>query len=513
MKLTIRVVGMLTVMICIIMVPAFLVIWDKQQQTVIEQARLRALTIYQMIIVTRQWVAENRDRIEPVPAEATKELSIYANYMMTDFSFHITSDKLINPENVADDFENRAMEALKTTRGAEYAERYNDPEIGDIYRYAAPLLINVSCIQCHSHQGYIVDDFRGLISIKIPLTELEKSLQKSNSTYIQTVFFGFCGVLIVVSALLYRMVLRPLNTLTYAVGNIRKGDYSMRTGPSINTDDEIQELAEAFDTMSAQIAENEENLKAKLDEAVQKYVSLVDELQKANATLGTLNQLKTDFLDSIAHEIRTPLTKVMSYAELLNDPRFEDDKTSRIRFGEALKKHITALTAMFNDIITLSRLEHDQHPYHKIPVNLKDIIEDVFYTYERDLAEKQLNVSFNISPSLLLTVDGETFRYALTNIISNAVKYSHKGGTIHVSAVSDAEAVTISCRDEGVGIPEADLKMVVNRFHRGSNVKNYHGTGLGLAIVARVVRDHGGSMQLDSVLGEYTEIRITLPLG
>ncbi len=510
MKLTVKVVSLLTLMIILIMIPAVIVIWQNQRSSIIEQARIRALTIYQMIVVTRQWVAENRDRIEPVPAQATKELSQYANYM-ADFKFHITSDILVNEENAPDAFEIRAIKALKIGEN-EYAEIYNLPGMGDVYRYAAPLMINESCMQCHAVQGYRVSDFRGLISVIIPLADLETSIKKGNSTLIFTVFVGLSGIIIIVCLLLYRLVLSPLGILTDAAGKIRRGNYDVKT--EIKTDDEIQELSEAFDTMSAQIAENEDTLKAKLDEAVKKYIDLVGELKETNKQLGSLNQLKTDLLDSIAHEIRTPLTKIMSYTELLNDPRLANDSASRAKFGEALKRNVASMTNMFNDIITMSRLEHGQHPYHRIPVALKEMITMILENYEREIAEKYLTVNLELEENLIISVDGESFEHALTNIISNAVKYAKEHGKVIIKAGKKESNIVISCRDEGVGIPPEDLEHVLKRFHRGSNVKReYPGTGLGLAIVARVINAHEGKMEIFSEVGKYTEVRLILPVN
>jgi signal transduction histidine kinase len=489
------------------MIPAVIATWQNQRNSITEQARIRALTIYQMIVVTRQWVAENRDRIEPVPAQATKELSQYADYM-ADFKFHISSNILVNEENAPDSFEIRAIDALNN--GAEeYSEIYNIPDMGDVYRFAASLTINKSCMPCHAGQGYKIDDFRGLISVIIPLADLEESIKKGNRTLIFTVFTGLAGIIIIVCLLLYKLVLYPIGMLTDAVGKIRRGNYNVKT--EIKTNDEIQELSEAFDTMSAQIAENEDTLKAKLDEAVKKYIDLVGELEEKNAQLDSLNQLKTDFLDSVAHEIRTPLTKIMSYTELLNDPRLADDTASRAKFADSLKRNVTSMTGMFNDIITMRRLEYDQHPYHRIPVALKEMITVILDNFERESTEKQLKIEINIDENLIALVDGESFGYAMSNIISNAVKYSEKNGKIVIKAAKTDDKIIMSCWDEGVGIPQEDLAHVFKRFHRGSNVKReYPGTGLGLAIVDRVINAHEGKMEIFSEEGKYTEVRLTL---
>ena len=508
MRLTAKVLMVLAVMLIIIIIPVVILIWQNQQASIIQQARIRALTLHQMIVVTRQWVATNRDRIEPVPAQATKELSQYANYM-ADFRFHIASDKLINPENAPTEFEERAIAAF-LKGGTEYWERDVTEEFGRVYRYAAPLLINESCLPCHSHQGYELDDFRGLISVQIPLEDLEQAVRSSNITLIVSFVLGLVMAILVLSQLMYRLVLSPIGALTEATVKIRAGDYTFTT--KLKTNDEIQELSEAFDMMSEQIARNEDNLKARLQEAVQNYVDTVEELKEKNIELDTLNQLKTDLLDSIAHEIRTPITKILSYSELLTDTRIADEP-NKAKFAKLLKRNIQSLTSMFNDIITMSRLEHGQYEYHRIPLALRELVGKIVENYEREIGSKGLLLRIEISKDFRIIVDGESFQDVMNNIISNAVKYSYENTEILIKAWREGEDVVISCRDEGVGIPETDLPHVFGRFQRGANVKNeYTGTGLGLAIVERVVTGHGGSLSVISVLGKYTEITVRLPI-
>ena len=502
MELMAKITFLLSVVILIIMVPSVTLLWKNQQKTVLEQAHIRAQTIHQMIVVTRQWVAENRDRIEPVPAVATKELSRYADDIAS-FRFHITSDKLINPENAPSSFELEAMHEMKNNYRAEYSRVISDPEHGNMYLYAAPLYLNEWCLSCHAHQDYKVDDFRGLISITFSLEDIEKTMAANNKIVICTIIAGFMSMLAVICFLIYRLIVRHIRTLTSATNAIGRGA-SVRT--DIKTNDEIETLSRAFDRMSAQIASNDETMKAKLSEAV-------EELERKNKTLGSLNRLKTDLLDSVSHEIRTPLTKILSYSELLNDSRILQNDEVRTQFASSMKNNINAIKNMFNDIITLSRLEHEQHVYHKIPVNIRDMVNETSELFDLEIKAKNLELTVEINENDVIHVDGETFASVISNIISNAVKYSRQNGRILLKAGAEDESYIISCTDHGVGIPEEDIDKAFVRFYRGSNVKKeFQGTGLGLSIVARIIKAHKGSVHLESKIGEYTKITIILPL-
>lgn len=510
MKLMVKIIFLLTLVILIIMIPSATLLWQNQQRTIVEQAHIRAKAIHQMIVITRQWVAENRDKIEPVPAIATKELSKYADHMAT-FRFHITSDKLINPDNAPTPFEIEAMDYMKTNLTNEYSKVVKDEKLDNIYMYAAPLFINESCLGCHIHQDYRVNDFRGIISITFSLNEIEQTMENNIKVVHYTIIITFVSLLAVICFLIYWLIIRHIRTLTNATGDISKGKI-VKT--KINTDDEIQTLSKAFNEMSAKIASNDAVVRGMLDEAVSKYVDTVKELEEKNKTLLSVNQLKTDLLDSISHEIRTPLTKILSYSELLNDPRVLENGELRDTFATSMKKNINSIKNMFNDIITLSRLEHHQHIYHKIPVNLYEMISETWAIYDLDVKNKNLNIEIEINKNDVIYVDGETFSTVISNIISNAIKYSKENGKIIVTSSYDNTDYTITCTDFGVGIPKDDIYNISERFQRGSNVKNLiPGTGLGLSIVTRVIEAHKGSFKIESEVDKYTKVTIKLPLS
>ncbi|MBQ3033012.1 MAG: HAMP domain-containing histidine kinase, partial [Deferribacterales bacterium] len=277
---------------------------------------------------------------------------------------------------------------------------------------------------------------------------------------------------------------------------------------------EIQTLSEAFDQMSSQIALNDEIMKARLSEAVSKYIAVVEELEQKNKTLGSVNQLKTDLLDSVSHEIRTPLTKILSYSELLSDSRILQNDEIRTKFASSMKSNINAIKNMFNDIITLSRLEHEQHIYHHIPVNIHEMAKEISELFDLEIKAKNLDITININKTDVIYVDGETFSSVISNIISNAVKYSKPQGKIVIEAYKENDNYIITCLDHGVGIPKDDIENTIERFFRASNVKKeFPGTGLGLSIVIRIIKAHKGEMNIESELNQYTKIIISLPLS
>ncbi len=510
MRLMSKIILIIFIVVVFISVPAVLMLIQNQNKVVQEQAHIRAQAIYQMIVVTRQWVADNRDMVMPVPAVVTKELSRYANHM-ADFKFHITSDKLVNPENAPTSFEKIASKKIQDNKLSEYADVYIDENNNKHYRYAAPLFINQACLSCHYEQDYRIDDFRGLISITFPLDEMEKSIASNTKITSYSVIIGIIMIIASISFSIYIMIIRHLTTLQKAAESLRLGD---RIETNIKTNDEIETLSLAFDQMSMQIANNEEILKHNLQQTVSKYIDLVKELEQKNEKLDSVNKLKSDLLDSIAHEIRTPLTKILSYSELLQDERIPENAEMRDKFTSALKHNVNVLKNMFNDIITLSRLEHDQHTYHPIPVQIDSLIDDLLNGFEIDIQNQNLILKKEVMPCTVC-VDGETCTIALSNIISNAIKYSKESGIIEINGFINQEinAYTITFKDYGIGVAKEDISKLFERFHRGENAKKeYPGTGLGLSIVARIVKAHKGNIKIESEIDKYTVVTINIPL-
>lgn len=505
MKLSVKLILYLTAIMIFTLSPVLLLIWNHQRNIIFEQAKIQAKTLFNMIVITRQWVAENRDRIEPVPAVATKELSKYAN-KMTEFRFHITSDILVNPENAPDDFEKKAIKLFRNGV-KEYDDIIDDKEIGKVYRYMAPLFINESCLKCHYYQGYKIGDFRGGISVFIPLKEIEESIKSNNRLFYATAFILFTSLLIGIIFLLDTFILKYLKRLSISAKAIIN-DKNIQI-PVFSTGDEIQELSEAFNKMYNQIIKNEENLKIKLKEAISEYMKVHDELVIKNQELLKSNKFKSDIIDSLAHEIRTPLTKIISYSDILlrtkNDEEVED--TAK----KVIVRNAGYLNRLFNHFLILTKLEYSTFEFKRDKVLLLNNVIKWLNFYHEDISKKNISVKIDIPEDMVLVVDEDFFDHVLNNLLSNAIKYNVDFGKVEISAKYDGDKIIISVYDTGVGIKDEEKDKIFQRFYRSENVKKrISGTGLGLSIAYRVIEKMGGKLKVESAFGKYTVFKVIL---
>ena len=227
-------------------------------------------------------------------------------------------------------------------------------------------------------------------------------------------------------------------------------------------------------------------------------------------------QLKSDFLANISHELKTPLTAIRAFGDLLHSGRAS--KPERVReYGGIIKTESDRLTALINNILEMSRLERGIRKYRMNPGDLRDTVSETveMFRHSPEAADFDIKVILSLLP-VRTSYDEGAIRQAIINLLSNAVKYSGNNDDprILVELVGNANEVIIEVTDFGVGVSDEDKRNIFTPFHRSINdeVQAKGGTGLGLAIVREVARGHGGNISLESKLGKGSVFRLRLPI-
>jgi len=235
------------------------------------------------------------------------------------------------------------------------------------------------------------------------------------------------------------------------------------------------------------------------------------ELHQALAEERELNRLKSNFIAMVNHEIRTPLALILGSAEIL--ARYLDrlSPEKRTEHLQTITQSVDRMSGLLEDVLLFSKAEAGRMEFRPEPMDLREFCSQ--------LADEMRSATHRRCP-IVLTVaeigparaDKTLLRHILSNLITNAVKYSPAGTPVEVSVRSEAGEAIITVTDQGVGIPEADQKRLFSPFFRGKNVATLPGTGLGLVIVKHCTEQHGGQLQLTSVEGRGTTVTIRLPL-
>lgn len=226
-----------------------------------------------------------------------------------------------------------------------------------------------------------------------------------------------------------------------------------------------------------------------------------------------VDRMKSEFLSTAAHELRTPMASVYGFSELLLK-RDYDDSTRRDLLG-TIHRQAGALIHLLNELLDLARIEARSGKDFRIARRpLRPIVEQTVAALLMPNDARKVEVAL---PAALpeCDVDEEKFQQALTNLLSNAYKYSPGGGTIRLDAVFDDDGgrVGIRVRDEGLGMTREQLARCFERFYRADTSGNIPGTGLGLALVKEIMDILGGSVEIDSVYGAGTTCVLWLPRG
>ncbi|MBN1164058.1 MAG: GAF domain-containing protein [Candidatus Krumholzibacteriota bacterium] len=237
----------------------------------------------------------------------------------------------------------------------------------------------------------------------------------------------------------------------------------------------------------------------------------ISRLEHETEKLETANKMKMGYISHLSHEFKTPLTSIKAYVESLRDNLDDPDFQEKNDFLEVISTETDRLIRMVNKVLDISKIEFGQRSLRRKVFNLPRLIADVEYSLQPYLQEKGLHLIVTM-PEEIPPVDGDEdlIKQVFINLISNAIKFSPHGSRIFVAAAEDAVSIKVTIQDEGVGIPEEDLKNIFKQFYQAGNGPN-EGVGLGLAIVKNIIEQHGGYIQVASDEGKGANFVFTLP--
>lgn len=226
-----------------------------------------------------------------------------------------------------------------------------------------------------------------------------------------------------------------------------------------------------------------------------------------------IEKLKSDFVANVSHELRTPLQSIKLGLETITDGPAKGDAYAKQKFFNIMKNETNRMDQLITDLLTLSKIEQEEHKRPNDKVNIKDIINVVVSNLETLSRNKKIKISNLISSDMIVLGDQNKLVEVFYNIIENAIKYSDENKKISVYAEIKDDYVEIKIIDQGYGIPKTSLGRVTERFFRvdPEKSKKIGGTGLGLAIVKHLINQHRGELNIRSELNKGSEFEIKLP--
>ncbi|GIP42604.1 sensor histidine kinase [Paenibacillus sp. J45TS6] len=285
------------------------------------------------------------------------------------------------------------------------------------------------------------------------------------------------GVLVLVFTIsigLANSIVRPINIITAASAEMAKGRFDVRIEGDYKY--EIGELSSTLNYMAEEIVRS--------------------------------NQVKDDFISSISHELRTPLTSIKGWNETLESGGYDPEET---KMGlKIISKETNRLIGLVEELLDFSKLQQNEMKMVKGTVSVREVLQEIMLNVWAKAEQKQIKLRLSAEEEDYLIIgDGNRLKQVFLNVIDNAIKFSHMNTWIDITIKREQDQVVVIVQDTGIGISEEHLERVKDRFYQ---VDHQHGgTGLGLAISQQLIELHGGTLQMESELGNGTTVTVKLP--
>ncbi len=226
-----------------------------------------------------------------------------------------------------------------------------------------------------------------------------------------------------------------------------------------------------------------------------------------------IDRMKTELVSMVAHELRSPLTSISGFSELLLDPTVNREQSEE--YATIILKESNRLSDLINKFLDISKIEAGKSQAKKVPMQIRDVIDKVLDINLHQAEKKGIVVSVKVSPNLPLVIgDVDMLEQVALNLFANAVKYSPENTAIEIRLKERENDVLIEFEDNGYGISEKAQQRLFEKFYRvtdNEKVREITGTGLGLALVKEIVEIHGGNITVQSKLGEGSTFSFTIP--
>lgn len=263
-------------------------------------------------------------------------------------------------------------------------------------------------------------------------------------------------------------------------------------------------------TFTAAIQKNME-----LEKAYRKLNLIHEDLERKTAQLEELNNQKNQFLGMAAHDLRNPLALIQGYSQLLLEKfhNTEDEKT--VQMLETIKRSSSTMFALINDLLDVSVIESGVVNLHLDHYHLNNIVDEILPLVSKLASDKNISLTVKCIPETIdIYCDRIKMEQILSNLITNAIKFSNPGTNIEISLGKTDTEILIAVKDQGVGIPSGEIEKIFTPFAKSSNktTAGEPSTGLGLAIVNKVVQAHKGKIWVESEMGKGSTFYVSFPL-
>lgn len=294
------------------------------------------------------------------------------------------------------------------------------------------------------------------------------------AVYIVIICIFFAGI---TTKIISDKIFVPMIKLNESMKRVADGDFSVRMNET-GMFREVREMIQNFNIMAKQLSSNK--------------------------------IIHTDFTRNVSHEMKTPLSTIEGYATLLQDPNITYEK--RAEYAEKIIQNTKRLSTLTGNILALSRLENNSVAIQKKKFSLDEQLRQVVIMYEEVWTEKNIDIDIDDEGKHVAVYGSEDMLFqAWQNLVGNALKFTDNGGVVRIILRETPDSITVSVKDNGIGISEEDQKRIFEKFYQADASHASNGNGLGLAITRQIIEHHSGSIKVVSEPNKGSEFIVILP--
>ena len=508
--------------------------WNLQSEHIMEQVRKQAIILNKQITLTRQWCSETNGILMEkssgldsnpylenpdvraddgkiytriTPSILTTLLSAKARNSEL-YWFKLTNDVFLNPGNAPDDLEKKALKTFREN-GSDGFFQTDLVNGRPTLRYLAPVYLTGDCIQCHAENNAGVGNIGGCLSVFVPIDGAQAAIRKNTVL----VFGGGVGLALSLVGLLYvitsSLVFNRIKEIRESISNL---GLAQSEQSSKQQGDELKEIADFCYLLDTKLRTEHDDLENRIKEATRDLSLTKDRLEKANRELEALNRVKTEFFSDISHELRTPLTAIKGAADIIS--RKSPDHSPQ--YMEIIKRNADHLTKLVVDFLDFSKIEDGQIELEYGESSFNEIIESAVKSFESESSAKSLSIICDADDAMF-SFDSTRMFQVMTNLLSNAIRFSPEGGTIKITTEKLGDAMfRVSVADQGPGILEKFQKNIFRKFYQVKDAVSASfqkgSSGIGLAICKGLVEAHKGRIWTENDPGGGAKFLFEIPM-
>jgi signal transduction histidine kinase len=505
-----------------------------QENHIMEQVKKQAVILYKQVVLTRQWAALHGSVLIPktasvrsnpfleeadvtsqdgkvftrvTPSVMTKMLSDLAAESQY-YSFRITNSDPLNAANAPDPLEEEALEKFRSGSSEEVI-KIDDRQGITKLRYIAPLYVDETCMNCHMAQGYKVGEVGGCLSIFIPMDEAKSAIRANKAILLGGGFTLAVSLVLVLFLAARSLVFNRIREIRQSVDQMSFTELDKKTN---QPGDELKEIADFCYMLDDRLRNQHKELARMIAEATQDLSETNQDLEAANKQLATLNKTKSDFFTDVSHELRTPLTSIKGAADILERKAACSDTI----YLDIIKRNTDHVIKILIDFLDYSKMEAGQIELDCEQASLKAVAEDAILSQLGVAQKKDVTLELDAEEDVSVNIDKKRIFQVITNLVSNAVKFSPEGGLVKVGIAPVNHSVHVSVEDHGEGIAPQYHQAIFEKFYQvtDQDKTNIHkgSSGIGLAICKGLVQAHGGHIWVESEQGKGSRFVFTIPI-